>query len=454
MKIVIAGCGKIGTAVLKNLVAEGHDLVVIDSNDSVISSLTNIYDIMSVCGSATDYGTLAEANVQEADLFFAATGQDELNMLSCFTAKKMGCAHTIARIRNPEYNATSFEFMKEHLGLSISVNPEYLAARELYDILRVPSAVNIETFGQQRFEMIEILLKHDSPLNGMRLIDLRNEYKAKVLVGAVQRGDKVYIPDGNFVLNAGDRIGLTAAPIEMLRFLKSIGILQKKAKNVMIFGGSRVAFYLAKMLLAGGHSVKIIEKDAALCQYFSDELGDKVFMINGDGTHHELLLEEGLTEQDAFVSLTGIDEENILISCYAASQNVPKVITKVNRDELVDMAEHLGLESIITPKHSIANILVRYARALENSVGSGVETLYRLMDDQVEALEFIISQGAAKLTNITLREMKIKPNILIAGIIREGKSFIPAGDDMLLSNDRVVVLAANQRLQDLSDILK
>lgn len=454
MKIVIAGCGKIGTAVMKNLVAEGHDVVVIDNDDSVISYLTDIHDVMGVCGSVTDYDTLTEAGVKQAELFFAATGQDELNMLSCFIAKKMDCPHTIARIRNPEYNATSFEFMKEHLGLSMSVNPEYLAARELYDILRLPSAVNIETFGQQRFEMIEILLKQDSPLNGMRLIDLRSQYKAKVLVGAVQRGEKVYIPDGNFILKAGDRIGLTAAPIELLRFLKSIGILQKKAKNVMIYGGSRIAFYLSKMLSGSGHSVKILDKDFSLCQYFGETLGDKVFMIKADGTHHEVLLEEGLTEQDAFVSLTGIDEENILISCYAASQDVPKVITKINSDELVYMAKHLGLESIITPKHSVANILVRYARALENSVGSGVETLYRLMDDQVEALEFAVKKDAAKLSNVTLREMKLKPNILIAGIIRNGKPFIPTGDDVMLPGDSVIVLAVNHRLQDLSDILK
>lgn len=454
MKIVIAGCGKIGTAVLKNLVNEGHDVTVIDTSDSVISLLNDIHDVMGVCGSATDYEILSEACVSEAELFFAATDSDELNMLSCYIAKKMGAAHTIARIRNPEYNSPSFAFMKQNLGLSMSVNPELLAAQELNNLLRLPTAANIETFCQNSFEMVEILLKQDSSLDGVRLMDLREKYKAKFLIGAVQRGDEVFIPDGNFVLRSGDRVGLTASPIEMLRILKSIGALQKQAKDVMIFGGSRIAFYLAKLLNSGGHTVKIIEKDPQLCQFLSDELDGDAVVICGDGTHRELLLEEGLTSQDAFVSLTGMDEQNILISCYAASQSVPKVITKVNREELLDMAERLGLETLISPKHTVANILVRYARALENSRGSSVETLYKLMDDKVEALEFIVKQDASRVTGKTLRELKLKQNILIAGIIRDRKTIIPTGDDMILPEDRVVVLAANQRLNDISDILK
>lgn len=454
MKIVIAGCGKIGTAVLTSLVAEGHDVVALDISDAVISYLTDIHDVMGVCGSGTDYEVLREADVDSADLFFAATASDELNMLSCFIAKKMGAAYTIARIRNPEYNGNSFAFMKQHLGLSMSVNPDLLAAQELHNILRLPSAANIETFCQNSFEMVELRLKQDSRLDGVRLMDLKEKYKASFLIGAVQRGEDVYIPDGNFVLKAGDRIGLTASPVEMLRVLKEIGVLQKRAKNVMLFGGSKTAFYLSKMLLSGGHSVKIVEKDPKICQFFSDALGTGVMLINGDGTNQELLQEEGLSAQDAFVALTGIDETNILISCFAASQNVPKVISKVNREELEDLAERLGLDTIISPKHIIANILVQYARALENSLGSSVETLYRLMDDKVEALEFIVKSDATKVVGITLREMKLKPNILIAGIIRGRKTIIPSGDDMILPDDRVVVLAAAQRLQDLSDILK
>lgn len=454
MKIVIAGCGKIGTAVLANLVAEGHSVVIIDNNDSVISYLTNIYDVMGVCGSCTDSDTLTEAEMQDTDLFFAATGSDELNMLSCYIAKKMGAEHTIARIRNPEYNGESFDFIKQNLELSMSVNPELLAAKELHNILKLPSAANIETFSQDRLEMVELRLKSDSELDGKLLMDLREKYKAKFLIGAVQRGDEVYIPDGNFMLKSGDRIGLTASPYEMIRFLRELHVLQKRAKDVMIFGGSRIAFYLAKMLLGGGNSVKIIEKDADTCQFLSEELGSEAILINGDGAHHELLQEEGLASQDAFVALTGIDEQNILISCYAATQNVPKVIAKVNSEELADMAERLGLDTVISPKHTVANILVQYARALENSKDSKVETLYKLMDDKVEALEFTVQKEAAKITGIPLRDMKLKPNTLIAGIIRERKTIIPSGNDTIEPGDCVVVLAANQRIQDLSDILR
>lgn len=454
MRIVIAGCGKIGTAALINLVAEGHDVIAIDNDDAVISFLNDIHDVMGVCGSATDYRILSEANVKTAELFFAATGSDELNMLSCFIAKKMGAAHTIARIRNPEYNHSTFNFVKENLGLARAVNPEQLTANELENVLALPSAVNIETFCRNAFEMVELLLKSDSPACGVKIMDIRNSGKINFLVGAVQRGDKVFIPDGNFVLQAGDRIGLTAARDQMLSALKIFGVETKTVKNVMIFGGSKIAFYLAKKLLSSGHSVKVIEKDPQVCQYFSDELGGNAMIINGDGTHQELLQEEGLNAQDAFVSLTGIDEQNILISCFAASQNVKKVIAKVNREELVDMAERLGLETIVSPKHTVANQIVQYARALENSLGSSVETLYKLMDDQVEALEFIVKEDADSIIGTTLREMKLKPNILLAGIIRGQKTIIPSGNDMILAEDRVVVLAANQRLQDLSDILK
>lgn len=454
MKIVIAGCGKIGTAVLANLVAEGHNVIIIDKSNSVISYLSNIYDVMAVCGSCTDSDVLSEAEINDADLFFAATDSDELNMLSCYIAKKMGAAHTIARIRNPEYNGESFDFIRQNLELSMSVNPELLAAKELHNILKLPSAANIETFSQDRLEMVELRLKSDSQLDGLRLQDLRGKYKAKFLIGAVQRGDEVYIPDGNFVLKSGDLVGLTASPYEMIRFLRELRVLQKRAKNIMIFGGSRTAFYLAKMLIGGGNTVKIIEKDERICKFLDEELHNEAILIHGDGAHHELLQEEGLATQDAFVALTGIDEQNILISCFAATQNVPKVIAKVNREELADMAKRLGLDTVISPKHTVANILVQYARALENSKDSKVETLYKLMDDKVEALEFAVRQDAARITNVPLRDMKLKPNILIAGIIRARKTIIPSGDDLIQPGDRVVILAANQRIQDLSDILK
>ncbi|MFA6948672.1 MAG: Trk system potassium transporter TrkA [Eubacteriales bacterium] len=452
MKIIIVGCGKIGTTIIASLVAEGHDVVAVDDNPSAIAEISNIYDAMCVCGSGADCETLTEAGVDKVELFVAVTGSDELNMLSCFIAKRMGAKHTIARIRNPEYNDSSLGFMRAQLDLSDSINPEQLAAQELYNILKFPSAVNIETFSARNFEMVELRLKPDSQLNGMRLMDMRKKYQANFLVCAVARDEKIYIPDGKFELRSGDRIGLTAAPNEIQKLLKMLGILQKQARSVMILGASRTAYYLAKLLIAGGNTVKIIERDPKRCQEFCTSLPGAV-MICGDGAQQELLLEEGIRSMDAFVALTGMDEENILISFFASSQNVSKVISKVNRGELASMAEKLGLDCIVSPKKIISDVLTRYARALQNSVGSNVETLYKLMDGKTEALEFNV-QPDLKFLATPLRDMTFKPDILIAGIIRGRKTIIPSGEDVIMSGDKIVVLAAGQQLHDLSDIIR
>ena len=453
MNIVIVGCGKIGSTILSSLLSEGHDIVVIDSDPAVISDVSNIYDSMYVCGSGTDCDTLLEAGIADAELFVAVTGSDELNMLSCFLAKRMGAKHTVARIRNPEYNDKSLSFMRQQLDLSMSFNPDLLAAREMYHILKFPSAIKIESFSRRNFEMVELRLKEDSPLKGLKLMDLRKKYsEAKFLVCAVQRGDEIFIPDGNFVLESGDRIGLTAAHEEIAKLLRTMGILQKQARSVMIMGASRMAYYLAKMLLSSGTSVTIIEKNHHKCQSFS-ELLPGATMICGDGSQQELLLEEGLPSMDAFVSLTGMDEENILISFFASSQGVGKVIAKVNRDGLGFIAEKLGLDCLISSRNISSNVLSRYARALENSLGSNVETLYKLMEGKAEALEFRV-QGDFAALNIPLQEMKLKSGILIAGIIRGRKTIIPTGCDSIQAGDRVVVLASGMQMNDLGDILQ
>lgn len=451
MKIIVCGCGKIGTTICTDLVAEGHDVTALDNDPSVITQITNTLDVMGVCGNGADCETLEEAGIARVELFIAVTGSDELNMLSCFLAKRMGADHTIARIRNPEYNDASLDFMKRELGLSMAINPELLAAKELYDILKIPTAVKVEPFAGRAFEMLELRIKEKSPLDGLVLKEMREKYKTRVLICVVQRGEDVYIPDGNFTLREGDRIGLTASPWEIDQFLRDIGLMQKKARDVIILGGSRTAYYLAKMLEASGGGVKIIEKDPEKAEELSDSL-TKTVIINGDGTEQELLLEEGLASTDAFVTLTGTDEQNILISIYAASRNVPKVISKVNRNELASMAEKLGLDSIISPKKIISNVLVQYARALESSRGSQVETLYKLMDGQVEALEFHVRQDM-RITDKPLRELKLKENILIAGIIRGRRTIVPGGNDSILPGDRVVVIVENRRIRDLADVL-
>lgn len=452
MNIIVVGCGKIGTTILSSLVSEGHDVVALENDPAVLADITNIYDVMGVCGNGADCETLEEAGVDKAELVVAVTGSDEMNMLSCFLARRMGARHTIARIRNPEYNDRSLGFMRQQLNLSMSINPELLAAQELFNILKVPSAVKIEYFSTRNFEMIEMRLKKDSKLDGIRLNELRSKYHTKVLICAVQREEQVYIPDGNFELKSGDKISLTAPPAEIHKLMRSLGVFQKKARNIMILGGSKTAYYLAKMLSSTGNNVKIIEKDRECCRRLCEDL-PKAVIINGDGAQQELLLEEGLRSMDAFVSLTGMDEENILLSIFAASQNVPKVISKVNRNEFVRMAEHLGLDCIVSPKEIISDVLVRYARALKNSMGSNVETLYKLMDGKIEALEFKVCTDA-RVTQRPLKELVLKPNTLIAGILRGRKTIVPTGEDMILPKDKVIVLTANRQLHDLSDILK
>ena len=452
MKIVIIGCGRIGSTILGSLLNEGHDLVAVDKEPTVIDEISNIFDVMTICGNGADSDTLNEVGVQNTDLVVAVTDSDEMNMLTCFIARRMGAKHTIARVRNPEYNDQSLGFMKHQLELSMTINPEYSAAYELFNLLKLPSATNIETFGRRNFEMVELILREDSPLNGIRLMDLRKKYSANFLIGVVQRGDEVYIPDGSFELKAGDKIGLTATPTEVQRLLKEVGTLKKQARNVMLLGAGRTAYYLSKMLLGSGNSVKVIEKDRHRCIEFSEALPQAV-VIHGDGASQELLLEEAIRSTDAFVTLTGMDEENILISCYAVSQGVPKVICKVNRKEMSNMAIKLGLESIISPQKTVSDIVVRYARALQNSVGSKVEALYNIMDGNAEALEFNVLEDFP-LLQTPLKDMRIKPNILIAGIIRGRKTIIPSGNDMILAGDKVVVIAAKQHLRDLSAIIE
>ena len=452
MKIVINGCGKIGKTILASLVAEGHDVVAIDNNRSVISNITDIYDVIGVCGNGADNDVLSQAEINNAELFVSVTGSDELNMLACFMAKKMGAKHTIARIRNPEYNDDGLAFMRKQLDISLIINPELMAAYELYNILKLPSAAKVERFSARNFEMIELKLKSDSVLDDVKVSDLRSKFKSEFLVCAVQRGEDAYIPDGNFIIKSGDKIAVTAKPAQIIKLLKEMGIQQNPAKNIMILGAGRTAYYLAKRLSQINNSVTVIEKEKSICEDFCEALPN-VLVVNGDGSDREILNEEGIQNMDAFVSLTGMDEQNILISSYAASQSVPKVIAKINREELVPLAENLGLDTFISPKKLISDVLVKYARALENSQDNSMETLYKVMDDKVEVLEFLVKENR-DFTGVTFKELKLKPNILIAGIIRDKKTIIPSGEDMMKQGDKVIVLAANQRINDLSDIVR
>ncbi len=452
MNIVVAGCGKIGRTVIASLTAEGHSITAIDTNPKPLETISGMYDIITVEGNAADTDTLNEAVVEKADLFIAVTGSDEINMLSCFIAKKMGASYTVPRIRNPEYNDQSLSYLHQYLDLEMSINPDLLAAGELYNMLKLPAAVNVESFSRRNFEIAELRLKQDSLLCGMRLIDMRKKYSGLYLVGIVQRGDKVIIPDGNFELCANDIIGITAPHLELLKLLKSLNVTHKQVKSVMIVGGGRTAYYLSKMLLSGSTKVTIVERDMKRCRELSEALRGAT-IINGDGVDNELLLEAGLENTDAFVTLTGMDEENILLAFSASAKKIRKVIAKVNRDEFMPVVDKMELDSIITPRKIVADIFVGYARALNNSLGSKVETLYKLMNGAAEALEFE-AQADHKYSGIPLKDLRLKPNTLVAGIVRGRKAMIPTGNDAILPGDKVVILSAGKKISDLADIVK
>ena len=452
MNIIVVGCGKIGATIIDSLINEGHNVTAVDSNAQILSEICTVYDAMGVCGSGTDCNTLIEARAATADLFVAATGSDEFNMLSCFLAKKIGAKNTVARIRNPEYNDQSLGFLRQNLDISLSINPERLMAHEIFNILKFPSAIKIETFSHRSYEMVEFLLKDSSPICDMSLIEMRKEYNAKFLVCAVSRDDTVYIPSGDFVLKSGDRIGIISSPAELHKLFKILVPAQKQVKNVMLAGANRTTYYLAKMLTAAGNHIKIVDRDNERCEVMCQAV-PKAVVICGDPADDDVFLEEGIEDADAFVALTGIDEENILLSFTAANHNVSKVVAKVNRQAFASVAEKLGLDCILSPKELVADVIVRYARALENSIESSqVETLYKLMDGKAELLEFIIKSDN-EATGIPLKSLNLKSNVLVCGIIRNRKPIVPSGDDMLLSGDHVIVLTSGHRMNDVTDIL-
>ena len=453
MNIIVVGCGKIGKVLLYSLAKENHNLTAIDNNEEVIDGVRNGYDVMAYCGNGTSYEVLKKAGADSCDLFIAVTASDELNMLSCFAARRMGAKHTVARIRNPENNHdASLAFMQKQLNLSLAINPEELAAQAIYNLLKLPAAAQLETFSRDQLEMLELIIKQGSPLDGMTLKDIRRKNKGKYLICAVMRNESVFIPNGDFVLKSGDRIGLIAAEEALSDTLDMMEVPHKKIKRTMIIGAGITSRYLAKLLLKNRIGVKIIEADQKVCEKVCEELPEKVTVIYGNAMNQDILMEEGLSSTDALVALTGRDEENILISYYALSQSVPKAVAKVNRDELFSVAEKLGLDSPISPRKVTADVIIKYARALENTLDNQIEALYSVMGGMAEALEFkVLSES--KLTNVPLKDLKLRKGVLIAGIIRGKESIIPGGDDMILPEDKVIVISAGTQLYELSDIL-
>lgn len=449
MNVIIVGLGKLGMTMTKQLVNEGHSVSVVDINNDKLTKAVDAYDVMGVWGNGATVEVLEEAGASKAKLIIAATASDEMNILCCLIANRMGTENTIARVRNPDY-AAQMQFLRNELGISMIVNPEYETANEISRIIRFPSAANLDSFAGGKIEIARIRIHSDNMLCDMPLYDIRKKCKAKVIVCAVQRDDEVFIPSGNFVLRCDDTISITGTRSELSHFMKQTGVYKQKVKNVMIIGGGRIAYYLSKLLSDTGRNIKLIEQNHDRCYQLSDMLPD-VTVIHGDGTDQDLLDEQGLDYQDALVSLTGIDEENIIVSMYAESKGINKVITKVNRHSY-SILNDIGLETVVSPQIVAGNLVTRYVRALHNSAGnSQIQTLHKLINGKVEAVEFIVPEGAG-YENIPFKELNLLPNVLIGSIIRNGKTIFPGGDDVMMANDSVIVVTAGRIIEDLHDI--
>ncbi len=451
MRIVVVGLGKVGRALTAQLVAEEHDLVVIDQNQEIIDNIVNIYDVRGVAGNGGCYDVQKEAFEEGADLLIATTSSDEINILSCLVAKKIGTRHTIARIRNPEY-AKQLRFMRGELGLSMVINPEQATAREIARVLRFPSAIKREQFCRQRFELVEYRIGQDNPLVGMPLTDLYRNIRVKILICAVARGQETIIPSGSFELQAGDKIYLTASPRDLETFFRKLHLFKERANNIMIVGASRMTYYLVRELQDVQKRVTVIDSNYARCQDMSEKFPG-VLVIHGDGADSELLSEERINEMDAFVALTGMDETNIILAMYASQFNACKVVAKINRPSFADLAAANNLvDSVVSTAAVTSEAITRYVRAMQNSMGSNVETLYKIVANRAEALEFRAAETTRHLGE-TLLDIQLKPEILIACITHKGRTIIPRGSDVFQAGDTVIVVTTSgQPINDLNDI--
>ena len=451
MNIIIVGCGKVGQALAAQLNEEGNNVTVVDLSSSKVNHITSHYDVMGVVGNGATHATQMEAGINNADLLIAVTGSDELNMLCCLIAKKAGNCQTIARIKNPEYSSEA-PFLKDELGLAMVINPEYAAAQEIARVLRFPSAIKIETFAKGKVELLKFKLPENSPLVGMSVKEVVMKLRCDILVCTVERGSDSYIANGDFVFAGKDIISIIASPKNAYDFFKKIDLRLHSVKDAIIVGGGKITHYLCSILQKTGISIKVLEKDRTKCEALCTSFPD-VAVIRGDGSDKEVLMEEGIEKAGAFVALTNIDEENILLSLFAKSVGSGKLITKVNRIEFDDVIQHLDLDTTICPKNITADMIVRYARAMKNTMGSNVETLYNIILGQIEAAEFTIRENS-EITNKPLMELQFKENVLIAAIMRDKKVIIPRGHDCILPGDSVIVVSKLLALHDITDILK
>lgn len=452
MNIIIAGNGKLGSMLTKRFVEEGHNLTIIDTSQDVLDNNIEEYDVLSVKGNCASMETLREAGVENADLLIVAAQDDEINLLCCMTAHGMNKKlHTIARIRTPEYAESTYA-MRKLFALSLTVNPERHAAREIYRLLKYPGFIKREKFANGRIEIVELKIDDESPLNNLPLHKLPKIANGQVIVCSVLRNGQLITPSGDFVLKSSDKIYVTASPYDLNKMLKGLGLITKKIKNVVIAGGGSVCFYLAQFLEKDNFNVKIIEQDIKRCEHLAEHF-ENINIVNGDATSQLMLDREGVVNCDAFISLTGIDEQNAIMSLYANSINIPKVITKLGRAEHVQIFQDLPIGKLISPKELSCNTIVRYVRAMENQVGSAV-TVHSIADGLAEAIEFIVDNSTYNCS-VPLKEIKLKPNVLIASITRGNKNEFPNGDSTFVPGDRILIIRNGGKvIKQLNDIFE
>lgn len=450
--IVIIGLGKVGQLLTQYLSKEGHDVVVIDHNRQKVEDVVNQYDVLGICGNGANNDILIEADVEKADAVISVTSSDELNILSGLICKRLGAKYTIARVRKPDYSRQK-EFLRNDLGFSMIINPEAEAANEIRRMITFSSAMKVDTFAKGKVELIELKIFDGIQLINLRLSELSSVTKASVLICAVKRGSEVIIPNGDFVIKQNDHLYVTGSHKDLARFCLDVGFLSKKIKNVVIIGGSKIAFYLIRQLSILGIQTKIIEQNHQRCIELSQRM-PYTTIIEADGSNQDILLEEGVQKSDALVSLTGLDEENIILALLGKQLGVKKSIAKVNRMSLGHMLDKMDIDNIVDPKSIIASQIIGYLRAkANNDESTSVQTLYKIVNDEVEALEFVVNEKT-KYIHKTLKNIHIKNHILIAGILRNNEMIVPKGDDTLEIGDRIIIVTIDSLIKNLNDIFE
>jgi trk system potassium uptake protein TrkA len=451
LNIIIVGCGKVGATLVEQLSKEGHDITVIDKKPERIQDITNMFDVMGIVGNGASYSTQMEAGIEESDLIIAVTDSDELNLLCCTVAKRVGKCAAIARVRTPDYSEET-GYLREKLGLALIINPELEAAKEVARILYLPTALEVNSFAHGQAELVKFKVPSDNILNELSIAYLGKNITNDILICAIERGGEVYIPNGDFIIKAGDVISFVSERHIARNFLKTIGFATNQVKDTMIIGGSKAAYYLAKELINMGITVKIIERDRENCERFSIKL-PKAIVINGDGTDPDILKEEGIETIQSFIPLTGIDEENIMLTLHAKQVSNAKVVTKINRVNYKQVINNLDLGSIVYPKYITSEAIIAYVRAKKNSMGSNIETLYHMFDSRVEAIEFIVEENS-KVSGIPIKDLKLKKDVLISFINHDGHIIIPTGNDEIEDGDTVMIVTKNTGFTDINDIVR